>query len=65
MNRRSMVGPMLQRLKALHRSQPGEPLRLVTVDQIVMPDELPDAGPAWAAPQAVGQMLPAAEHALP
>ena len=130
MNRRSMVGPMLQRLKALQRLQPGEPLRLVTVDQIVMPDELPDAGPAmadaafavlqggklsadeidwdgpvqwvqvrrraheqegisgqfdasperiaalvadgmqaarqaWAAPQALGQSLPAAEHALP
>lgn len=122
--------PVLQRLKVLHRLQPGEPLRLVTVDQIVMPDELPDAGPAmadaafamlqggklsadeidwdgpvqwvqvrrraheqegisgqfdasperiaalvadgmqaarqaWAGPQALGQSLPAAEHALP
>lgn len=48
MNRRSMVGPMLQRLKALHRLQPGEPLRLVTVEQMVVHDDMPDAGAAIA-----------------
>lgn len=48
MNRRSMVGPLLRRLQALGRLKTGEPLRLVTIDQITVPQALPDAGPALA-----------------